>query len=1181
MRKILFITIIFTFYLINATDFNFAKNLFDDGLYDEAILELQKIVKEKPTSLEAEKSLFLIGQSYQNINNLTESEKVFKQLLESYPASDFKEKTFYNLANLQFSQNKFTKAVSNYNKLISDYPMSAYSKKSLSNILESHFTLEDYNQTILIGEKLIKNYPEAVLLPEVYLWLAKAYFENNIPNLGKSTLEKITTDFPQSDARWKALDIEFDLVQKKSGLQAGAEFLLGKLKKNIPRKHQEKILWQISEIYVKLNDYNTAYEQIQKLTNKFTSSSYFPKYIYFQTICEFEKGKYDKIISNEKKYLKIFKDSDLKPVYLLKISQAYEFKNRFEKAEEIVNSILQNTTKDSIIAMGKLQLATIYKKDQKAKYALNIYKELLSNYSKYIQTEIIYKDIGEIYSEIFQMYSQAIKYYQKAIIENSENNFQYEANYKLALCYENLERYEEALIELDQINLKNTDEILKNKIINRKEYIRKFKQKNYQIAFEKLLNVMIKEENKTPNLKLRNSLIEILANDLKKYQQSLDLLQNSDNPEHLYLKAILHLKLAEKNKKVGNLTLSETHLAEVSKLIRSLKNLSIIEKSDELSLRKMMITEGSINVVIEKKLSEFIKKYPDSIVANQFIYELSEYYAKSNIGKAIPYWEMLKNEKPVSEQQFSQVKIDLAEYYFLNENMQKSLENYVVASDFINISQPEVYFHYAVSIYEVAIIDSSKFSALQKENAISRLEFLINNSEIFTEFKDAVYFLTKIFRERNDYNNSLKYLLRIPLSKRDDEFYKLLSNDYLAVGEKVKAKETILFIKEKDDELLRILAQFQIETNDFEMAKYSLEQLIKSDKNNLDNYQKLAHIHFLLKDFNNSVKTYQKYINISGEKVVEKKGFENSIKEFIISLLKTNAEQKANQFIKKYKKQISELAKSEIEMHRGIYLSESNPVKSEKIFTKQLKNSTLKDSLRLQTYFWRGITRLKQKKSELAKNDFEKVVFADDQNLVNKANLKLGTIYFSSENYEKALEHYYKVIQHDEKGDLALNATQNFAYVCKTIEEWEKAISAYEIILDRWGSEDLQANTVFDIAFCYYRDKKYTHAIEMFSKALPLLTEKVLQAETQYWLGESYFGLEDYEKAITEFLKVNYNYENQTRWAASAELRAAESYIKLHKIDRAKRVFQRIIDKYGKYSDWGKEAGKRLEVIEG
>ena len=43
-----------------------------------------------------------------------------------------------------------------------------------------------------------------------------------------------------------------------------------------------------------------------------------------------------------------------------------------------------------------------------------------------------------------------------------------------------------------------------------------------------------------------------------------------------------------------------------------------------------------------------------------------------------------------------------------------------------------------------------------KEKAIRRLEFLINNSEIFSEFKDAVYYLTKIFRDRNDYKNSLK-----------------------------------------------------------------------------------------------------------------------------------------------------------------------------------------------------------------------------------------------------------------------------------------------------------------------------------------------------------------------------------------------------------------------------------------
>ncbi|MCK4312618.1 MAG: tetratricopeptide repeat protein, partial [Candidatus Cloacimonetes bacterium] len=64
-----------------------------------------------------------------------------------------------------------------------------------------------------------------------------------------------------------------------------------------------------------------------------------------------------------------------------------------------------------------------------------------------------------------------------------------------------------------------------------------------------------------------------------------------------------------------------------------------------------------------------------------------------------------------------------------------------------------------------------------------------------------------------------------------------------------------------------------------------------------------------------------------------------------------------------------------------------------------------------------------------------------------------------------------------------------------------------------------------------------------------------------------------------EFLKVGYSYQEFTQWAASAELRAGEAYVNMKKIDKAKRMYERIISKYGKFSQWGAEASKRLENL--
>ena len=436
-----------------------------------------------------------------------------------------------------------------------------------------------------------------------------------------------------------------------------------------------------------------------------------------------------------------------------------------------------------------------------------------------------------------------------------------------------------------------------------------------------------------------------------------------------------------------------------------------------------------------------------------------------------------------------------------------------------------------------------------------------------------------ILHENENFTDAVKYSQLIPGMDRDDDYYLDLSNDYLKIGNKEKAKEYLLHIKEKDIETLRKLANLQFETRDYEMAKYTYNELVKKEKNNLQNYKMLAHISFLQEDFLDAAKNYKVIVDKLGENFKDYQNIRQVALENIISLYRIENRPKAETLTKKFKDILSEDDLDEIELNKGIYQIEVDPKKGEKIFKNLLKKPELKAETKIAAYFRRGIARLKQEKIEEAEVDFKTVANSIDPELSKQAHLKLGTINFSNENFQQALENYYKVIEADDDGQLAFDAAKNFAFVCKTIKEWQKAIAAYEIILERWGDSGLEAATVFDIAFCHFRDKKYMKSIEMFERAIPILNEKELQAEAHYWIGESYFGQEDYEKAISEFLKVGYNYSEFAQWTASAELRAGESYINLDKKDKAKRTFERIIDKYGKYSDWGKEASKRLESM--
>ena len=64
MKQWIFIILSALILLPAAADFRFGQDLYNDGLYDEAIAELERVIALSPTSLEAQQSLLLIGESY-------------------------------------------------------------------------------------------------------------------------------------------------------------------------------------------------------------------------------------------------------------------------------------------------------------------------------------------------------------------------------------------------------------------------------------------------------------------------------------------------------------------------------------------------------------------------------------------------------------------------------------------------------------------------------------------------------------------------------------------------------------------------------------------------------------------------------------------------------------------------------------------------------------------------------------------------------------------------------------------------------------------------------------------------------------------------------------------------------------------------------------------------------------
>ncbi|MBN2461017.1 MAG: tetratricopeptide repeat protein [Candidatus Cloacimonetes bacterium] len=1168
--KISSILILLSLFWIVSADFRFASELYQDGLYEEAIREFEKAIEISPTTQEAAQSMLLIAECYREIGDLTQAEIYYRRLWDGYPNFTAKDLILFNYAQVQFQSGKYREAVSNFQRLVSDYPLSEYSKKALLPIVQSFFYQEDYNQVILQGNRFSDNYAGIDDIPDILLYMVRSYYKNGMPEEGRTVLNRIRNEYPRHNARWEALELELAIIRREQGLEAAIIELSSQLAENIPRQFEETLRLKLLYYYIEVQNYRAAQQEANKIISKFDNSENLDLYRTILTRCRMLTGDYVAILDDFNPEDRILRKSIYRIEYILLGAEAYFNLGNNEQALILIDSTLDEMTQGEMHLKALLLKADILVDDGRLQEAIELYQQVLKIYGSK-QDEIYFK-LGEINHKLLRNPGQAEKYYNQIILNHPSSPFIYRAMWERALCLEKLRKYDLTLQLLQEIDLQNlNDEQLKEEIIARRKYIYSYRMQNLPGAIEKLLISMLQmTSDQTSSEKLQYQIVEVLAEELKEYEEALNLLEMIPGKEASYQRAKLSLRLAEKARLQGDPIALQDYVQRAERETMEFDEVLDQQMVSEINILTQLVLSDSVSEILAQDIELFLDQYPEVTSRNQFLLLLAEYYFYNHQEKsAITVVSRLSKDSTVDENRYYDVMINMGEYFYSIDDDQNARKYYEIARERIDLNRPEIFFHFAVVLAQTG----------DQENAMQMLELLVNNRSGFSSFRSALNYYARNLVMSGQIKKAVTVRLKLPEKQRDDSFYLSLYDDYLQLGDKIKARESLMHIQEKDDGIMVNLARLHYETGDLIMAELTYQELSKRNPGTFEYLEKLGHIAFLRKEYSQSVEYYDRSNKLITTPESGNNIYRNLAKEFTIALYMTGNRPKAEEILKRFKPQLSDALLQEIKMYEGIYFRKIDPGKAEKIFSGIIRDKNASADLIDQAYFWRGTTNLENNEITKAEEDFLLILNSNDPDLLNNTRLKLGTIKFTQEDYPQALQYYYSVIENDESGQYAIDAASNFAYVCKTIEEWQKAITAYEIILNKWGDTGLESKTLFDIAYCHYRDKKFRHAIDMFEKALSLLEDNEIKAEAQYWIGESYYGLEEFRKAVTEFLKVSYSYPDYIQWAAAAELRAAESYVTIADLDKAKRLYQRITEKYGAASQWGKEAKVRLDLL--
>jgi TolA-binding protein len=339
--------------------------------YQSSILELNNpLLDELPDDLHSE-SLYLLANSYYRVEEYTDAEKVYLELMENFPAADVIRDAKYGLAWSYFQQKKYNDAYRVFDHLsggedsiaIESYYWKAEAKRYLGKNKEA----------INIFSDLLSDHPASYILQRVEYQLGLLYFNSNNLNLSKQYLTAATTsEEPGVKARAYTLLGELELnnkrfssaqtyfesaleitsnqsdVQLRSMLGLGAALFymrksnaaigyLNEILAASPDFERDRLNYYLAENYFALKKYKEALERFKGID---TEDNEIKKLaLYGTAYCFFNLGDYENAAFRFSEFIRIYPEDDRITDARLRLADSYFGNKNFAASSRVYKGL--------------------------------------------------------------------------------------------------------------------------------------------------------------------------------------------------------------------------------------------------------------------------------------------------------------------------------------------------------------------------------------------------------------------------------------------------------------------------------------------------------------------------------------------------------------------------------------------------------------------------------------------------------------------------------------------------------------------------------------------------------------------------------------------------------------------------------------------------------------------------
>lgn len=172
-----------------------AEILIDYGDYEKAVSSLQPYTKQKNDF--AVQALFVTARIYEKQGNLTNADRVYTQIYESFSRSEYAEEAMFKSGEIFYTNKDYASALTRLNKYIYRYPDGKFSQAALFYSGDSAYGLGEIDKSIVLNKTLLQKYSDSVYAYAASKNLLSAYYEQENYRQALLTAREIVQKFPK------------------------------------------------------------------------------------------------------------------------------------------------------------------------------------------------------------------------------------------------------------------------------------------------------------------------------------------------------------------------------------------------------------------------------------------------------------------------------------------------------------------------------------------------------------------------------------------------------------------------------------------------------------------------------------------------------------------------------------------------------------------------------------------------------------------------------------------------------------------------------------------------------------------------------------------------------------------------------------------------------------------------